>query len=59
MELLFDSPENISMDGYDKLRITFNNTKAFLLPIDDKKLVIPDKFKIEVNIPPQERQILS
>ena len=59
IELLFDSPENISMDGYDKLRITFNNTKAFLSPIDDKKLVIPDEFKIEVNIPPQEREILS
>ena len=51
-DVIFENPKVISIDTYDTLILTFNNTKFFIESANDDRLTIPNDFKVLITLPP-------
>ena len=50
----FTTPGSIStLDNPDRLRVLFNNTSEFMIPLDDELEVMPNGIQVFKSIPPQ------
>ena len=58
-DVIFEDPKVISIDTYDTLILTFNNTEFFIESVNDDKLTIPNGFNVTITLPPQENDLID
>ena len=55
----FENPEFISVEEFDTMKVTFNNTESWLEPLDLSKYATPNGFVQVLKIPPQGVGLMS
>ena len=51
IKFTFDNPELISMNGQDKIKITFIKTNYYMRPQDESKKAVPSGFETVIKLP--------